>query len=54
MSRTIKGSKSCGDDYWSKRPYGGDGFGKSVKKITHKKERMIDKKLEREAAKPSG
>lgn len=44
MSRTKKGSKAPGYDYWSKRPFSGSGYGKSVKKWTHKAERQGNKK----------
>lgn len=40
MSRTVKGSKSPGYEFWSKRPgkwHGGKG--RFAKKITHKAER---------------
>lgn len=49
MARTKKGSKVIGYDYWSKRPYSSSGFGPVVKNLTHRKERMIDKKLEYDA-----
>ncbi len=47
MSRTKKGSKSCGYDYWSKRCFGNMcmGYGKVAKEITHKKERELNKKM---------
>jgi hypothetical protein len=51
MSRTWKGLKAIGYDYWSKRPYSGHGFGKIVKKLTHRKERAIDKQIEHDAKK---
>lgn len=47
MSRTIKGSKSPGYDYWTARPgnkHGISGYGKDVKKSTHKAERQQNKK----------
>jgi hypothetical protein len=47
MSRSIKGKKSPGYDYSGKRPMSGScGFGKWVRSITHRKERMVDKKIE--------
>lgn len=49
MSRTIKGSKGCGYDYWSKRPYSGNGHGKQIKKFTHRAERVIKKEETQEA-----
>ena len=40
MSRTIKGKKPIGYDYWGKRAMSGScGFGPVVKRMTHKKER---------------
>lgn len=45
MSRSKSGSKSPGYDYWSRRPGSGMGYGKKVKKVTHKKERVQNKKL---------
>ena len=38
MSRTIKGSKSVGYDFWSKR-----GHGPIIKNMTHRVERRIKK-----------
>lgn len=43
MSRTIKGSKSTGYDYWSKRPCSKLGFGKVVKTMTKRVERSKSK-----------
>lgn len=40
MSRTIKGSKGAGYDYWSRRPMSGHGYGPEVKRICHGIERM--------------
>lgn len=53
MSRTRKGSKSCGFDYWSKRCFGNMcmGYGKVAKEITHKKERELNKKIVRDETK---
>lgn len=39
MSRTTKGKKPIGYDYWGKRPYSGKGFGPAIKHLTHKAER---------------
>lgn len=39
MSRTIKGSKGAGYEFWSKRPYSGFGHGKYLKTMCHRKER---------------
>lgn len=50
MSRTKKGKKGPGHEYWSKRPgnKGGGIPGKEIKKRTHKLERLEEKlKLER-------
>jgi hypothetical protein len=44
MSRTVKGKKPIGYDYWTKRPYSSAGFGPKIKKLTHKKERAIANK----------
>lgn len=46
MSRTIKGSKPIGFDFWSARPgnkHGAGGYGKAAKKFTHRAERQISK-----------
>lgn len=52
MSRSKKGSKSPGTDFWGKRALSGNcGTGKIVKKITHSKERAAAKKVERKAKK---
>lgn len=46
MSRTKKGKKGTGYDYWGKRALSTDcGFGPEVKKMTHKKERAQAKQL---------
>lgn len=44
MSRTIKGSKSIGSDYWTARPgnKGGGGLGPFYKRQTHRAERRIN------------
>jgi hypothetical protein len=47
MSRTKKGKKSPGFEYWSSRyAPGGDVPGRVTKKLTHKKERKTAKKDE--------
>lgn len=51
MSRSIKGNKSIGYDFWSKRPGSGRGFGKIARKVTVRKERALDKVLEHQALK---
>jgi hypothetical protein len=45
MSRTKKGSKATGTDYWTKRPgnAGGAVPGPAQKKFTHKIERQNNK-----------
>lgn len=52
MSRTKKGSKGPGYEYWSKRPgkgvYGGTGGSKFGKRLTHKAERTEGKKQAKE------
>lgn len=48
MSRTHRGKKPPGYDYWSRRP-GNGGHGKDAKDLTHSKERMLDKKIERDS-----
>ena len=48
MSRTIKGSKGCGYDYWGRRPYSTNcGYGPYIKLRTHRKERRINDKIAR-------
>jgi hypothetical protein len=45
MSRTSKGSKGCGYDYWGKRPLSGNcGYGKIVKTISKRIERARAKR----------
>lgn len=39
MSRTIKGKKPIGWDYWGKRPIGGGSFGTKNKRVGIKIER---------------
>jgi len=47
MSKTIRGEKGAGYEYWSSRPYnyGGASPGKKTKKITHRLERAEKKRL---------
>lgn len=45
MSRTNKGSKSVGYDYWSKRPCSKLGYGPIIKDMTHRRERMSNKEI---------
>lgn len=54
MSRTKKGKKSPGYDYWGKRALSGDcGHGAEVKQMTHKIERARAKQdLLREPREP--
>jgi hypothetical protein len=47
MSRTKKGSKGAGYEYWSKRP-GPTIPGKFAKTVTHKIERQQNKKLRKD------
>ena len=52
MSRSKKGKKSPGIDFWGKRAMSGDcGTGKVVKKLTTGKERAAAKAVERKAKK---
>ncbi len=47
MSRTKKGTRSPGSEFWSKRPGSnkcGSGPGKTAKKETHRLERLEGKK----------
>ena len=41
MSRTQKGKKGCGFEFWKSRysPHG-DGPGRFIKDVTHKRERL--------------
>lgn len=51
MSRTVKGSKPIGYDYWSKRignKSGANGCSSYAKHYTHKRERLANKKMARE------
>jgi hypothetical protein len=52
MSRTKKGSKSPGFDYWTARPTKGtkpqgccSGYGPEVKRLTHRSERRIGRAI---------
>ena len=46
MSRTKKGSKGAGYDYWSRRPHSGHhGYGSAAKQKTIRSERQEDKEL---------
>lgn len=48
MSRTVKGSKGSGYDYWGKRPLSGDcGYGKAVKQVSKRIERRRSKQAVR-------
>lgn len=40
MSRTKRGSKGPGYDYWSRRPHSGNGHGPEVKRLCHSVERQ--------------
>jgi hypothetical protein len=51
VSRTSKGAKPPGYDYWSRRPgnHGAQGHGPDVKRRTHRKERRLgDRELRKE------
>ena len=40
MSRSNKGNKPAGFDYWSRRPYSSSyGYGPDIKKLCHRAER---------------
>lgn len=39
MSRTNKGEKGPGYDYWSRRPYSSWGYGPEIKRLCHRAER---------------
>lgn len=47
MSRTKKGSKGCGYDFWSRRPHSGNGHGRWVKLFCHRVERRQSRELVR-------
>ena len=40
MSRTVRGSKADGFDFWSRRPHSGNGFGPITKRLCHRTERL--------------
>lgn len=46
MSRTRRGRKPPGYEYWSRRPRGVNGYGKIAKWMTKRAERMRDKEIE--------
>ena len=50
MSRTVKGSKGPGYDFWSRRAgnTGCSGYGPVAKHVTHRKERGQSKRIVRE------
>ncbi len=53
MSRTIKGSKGSGYDFWTRRPgnTGCSGYGPFVKHTTHRRERTQSKRIVAEETK---
>lgn len=53
MSRTRKGSKGSGYDFWSRRAgnYGANGHGSIAKQITHRKERVQNNRIIRQELK---
>lgn len=44
MSRTRKGTKGCGYEYWSRRPFAGYSPGRDTKTLTHRIERRHAKR----------
>ena len=53
MSRSKRGSKGSGFEYWSKRP-GPSSPSKFSKTVTHKIERQRNKKLRKDESDESG
>lgn len=51
MSRTRKGSKAPGYEFWSRRPYSGIGHGPVCKRICHGMERAQAKEAVRSGVK---
>lgn len=49
MSRTRKGSKGPGYEYWSRRPLCGEAPGKKTKRKTHRIERMEAKRVKHQS-----
>lgn len=47
MSRTKKGSKAPGAEYWSRRPMSGSTPGRWSKTMTHRRERLAAKDVVR-------
>lgn len=45
MSRTNRGSKSLGYDYWSKRPCSKSGYGRHIKDMTNSVERAKEREM---------
>ncbi len=48
MSRTIRGSKPFGYEFWSARPgnsHGAQGYGPYAKLNTHRRERRASKRM---------
>ena len=45
MSRTKRGCKPLGYDYWSKRPYSGHGYGRHIKDMCNGVERMQERSI---------
>lgn len=50
MSRTVKGKKYIGYEYWSRRPYSGIGYGSWIKRMTNRIERRRMRLIERQVA----
>jgi len=49
MSRTKKGKKPIGYEYWSKRPNSGSNPGRISKNITKRRERALNRVIEHNA-----
>lgn len=45
MSRSKRGSKAPGYEFWSRRPCSGSGYGKYYKKFCHRIERQDNKRI---------
>jgi hypothetical protein len=45
MSRTKRGGKAPGYEFWSRRPHSGRGYGRVYKDLTHSTERAVAKQL---------
>lgn len=54
MSRTIRGEKSGGYDFWSRRPHSGGGYGPGVKSLCHRVERQQGRDAVRQGLREAG